>query len=94
MSKGPGKLQRLATELCADGVTLISGDYLAHLAAGAPPTDSQVRSARRTLQTLAANGAITDHGFAGGTGRKIYGGPLAKQIDLDRAYRQAMQSFR
>jgi hypothetical protein len=77
MSKGPGRLQRIAIELCGDGDRLISAACLAGHASGGSPTESQIRSARRSLRDLASKGVITDHGFSGGTGWKIYGGAKA-----------------
>lgn len=89
VSRGPGILQSKAIEMAADGISLISGGHVAHDVFGSAPTDSQLRSSRRALQQLSTSGKITCHGWDG-WGRKIYGGPLAQEIQSRRAYAQAM----
>lgn len=91
MSKGLGKIQRKALELAADGITLISPFTLA--AQFGEPTEARIRSARRALLDLSKRGLITRHGFSGGAGYAIYGGPHAKRAQLESAYARAMQEF-
>lgn len=97
MSKGPGRLQRIAIDTVADGTSLVTPAWLAWKAAEIPgdtwPTESQIRAARTALQSLADKGLITDHGFGGGTGRKYYGGPNAKRYQDQKSYAAAMASF-
>ena len=94
MSKGLGKLQSVALSMSEDGVTLITPALLASKAFETEsPTDSQIRSSRRALQVMAKNGLIFDHGFSGGHGHKLYGGPHAKKAVMESLYRKAMAQF-
>ena len=93
MSKGPGKYQRKALELCAPSDAIISPQELAWEVAEQKPTDAQWRAARRALQTLSTKGLITDHGYGGG-GQKMYGRPQALKILLAKSYAEAIAEVR